>query len=141
MVTFSGSPPKAAMFSCTHFSARIMSRVPKLPERSASPVPSPRSEACRSQPNGYDRELLAELGRWLADGGEWTLSPTPRDRLTACEARPQFDDPAWINLAGYSYQITADGTGFLVVRSEKELTTSEIRIVEGPQASGGSSPR
>jgi serine/threonine-protein kinase len=57
------------------------------------------------------------------------------------EARSQFDDPAWINLAGYSYQITPDGSGFLIVRSEQELTTSEIRVVEGPLASPGSSPR
>ena len=57
------------------------------------------------------------------------------------EARSQFDDPAWVNLAGYSYQITPDGSGFLIVRSEQELTTSEIRVVEGPLASPGSSPR
>ena len=61
--------------------------------------------------------------------------------ILAGEARPQFDDPAWINLAGYSYQITPDGSGFLIVRSEQELTTSEIRVVEGPLASPGSSPR
>jgi serine/threonine-protein kinase len=51
--------------------------------------------------------------------------------ILAGEARPLFDDPAWINLAGYSYQITPDGSGFLLVRSEQELTTSEIRVVEG----------
>jgi len=57
------------------------------------------------------------------------------------EARPQFDDPGWINLAGYSYQITPDGNGFLIVRSEQEATTSEIHVIERSQASGTPWPR
>jgi serine/threonine-protein kinase len=57
------------------------------------------------------------------------------------EAGSLFDDPAWINLAGYSYQIAPDGSGFLIVRSQQEATTAEVRILEGPLGPRGPSPR
>jgi C4-dicarboxylate-specific signal transduction histidine kinase len=41
MVTLSGSPPKAAMFSCTHLSAAIWSRRPKLAQAQSESFESP----------------------------------------------------------------------------------------------------
>jgi class 3 adenylate cyclase/Tol biopolymer transport system component len=41
-----------------------------------------------------------------------------------------FDDPAWVNLIGHSYDVTPDGSRFLIVRSDQGHSTSEVRIIE-----------
>jgi hypothetical protein len=61
--------------------------------------------------------------------------------IRAGSPTPVFDDPAWVNLVGHSYDVAPDGNGFLIVRSEQEATTSEIHVIEGSQASGAPWPR
>jgi serine/threonine-protein kinase len=54
--------------------------------------------------------------------------------LRAGSPTPLFDDPAWVNLIGHSYDVAPDGRGFLLVRSEQKRTTSEIRVIEASRA-------
>jgi len=54
--------------------------------------------------------------------------------LRAGSPTPLLDDPAWVNLPGHSYDVAPDGRRFLIVRSEQEATTSEIRVIEGSRA-------
>jgi class 3 adenylate cyclase/Tol biopolymer transport system component len=43
---------------------------------------------------------------------------------------PVFDDSAWVNLIGHSYDVAPEGSRFLIVRSDQRLSTTEIRVVE-----------
>jgi WD40 repeat protein len=61
--------------------------------------------------------------------------------IVAGEARPVFDDPAWTNLPGHSYEISPDGSRFLIVRSEAETTAEQIHLIEGLPASAETSAR
>ncbi len=45
-------------------------------------------------------------------------------------ATPIFDDPDWVQLPGYSYDLAPDGSRFLIVRSDQKHSTTSIRMVE-----------
>ena len=61
--------------------------------------------------------------------------------IRAGSPAPVFDDPAWINLIGHSCDISPDGSRFVIVRSEQQRTSSEIRLIEGSRSEGDSWPR
>ena len=43
-------------------------------------------------------------------------------------SRIVFDDENWVNVPGYSYDISPDGKRFLIVRSQRSKSTNEIKV-------------
>ena len=43
-------------------------------------------------------------------------------------ARLVFDDESWVNVPGYSYDISPDGNRFLIVLRTRNKSTTEIKV-------------
>jgi len=49
-------------------------------------------------------------------------------KATLGTSRVVFEDDSWVNVAGYSYDISVDGKQFLLIRGEKKMGTKEIKV-------------
>lgn len=43
-------------------------------------------------------------------------------------SRIAFEDDDWVNVAGYSYDLSVDGKQFLLIRGERKMGTKEIKV-------------
>jgi hypothetical protein len=43
-------------------------------------------------------------------------------------SRIVFEDDNWVNVAGYSYDLSVDGKQFLLIRGERKMGTTEIKV-------------
>src|SRR5690606_41699705 len=87
MVTLSGSPPKEAMLSCTHSRARMVSRVPKLPESDSGSAPLVWTAGWKNQLSGPSRYCTT-----TTTTSEWLARVLP----SYCFAVPKLFDPPCI---------------------------------------------
>lgn len=45
-------------------------------------------------------------------------------------SRIVFEDDNWVNVAGYSYDLSVDGKQFLLIRGERKMGTKEIKVAQ-----------
>jgi serine/threonine-protein kinase len=82
---------------------------------------------------GGEEPVWSPLGDRIFFRNGTTLMEVPieigESEIRAGTPAPVFDDPAWVNLIGHSYDVTPDGSRFLIVRSGQGHSTSEVRVI------------